>query len=175
MNNAEFRLALLPVTTRAAVIAASQPLSTRRRRAHSSVSSASQGRVRHACKIFCFSSPVCFLRHGHCYIMRRFSGQERLSFRKLHCRARRPGVTFMRVNMGRRKIKISPIKDDKNRSITFGKRRNGLFKKVRGTASPCGCSCPACAETRRSAPNASGMASCQDVRGIYWQRVPFAD
>ena len=32
--------------------------------------------------------------------------------------------------MGRRKIQIAPIPDDRNRNVTFGKRRNGLFKKV---------------------------------------------
>lgn len=32
--------------------------------------------------------------------------------------------------MGRRKIQIAPIQDDRNRNVTFGKRRNGLFKKV---------------------------------------------
>lgn len=32
--------------------------------------------------------------------------------------------------MGRRKIQIAPITDDRNRNVTFGKRRNGLFKKA---------------------------------------------
>lgn len=32
--------------------------------------------------------------------------------------------------MGRRKIQIAPIQDDRNRNVTFGKRRNGLFKKA---------------------------------------------
>ncbi|PSK60615.1 Transcription factor RLM1 [Elsinoe australis] len=32
--------------------------------------------------------------------------------------------------MGRRKIEIRPIKDDRNRSVTFLKRRGGLFKKA---------------------------------------------
>ncbi|KAJ9624814.1 resistance to lethality of mkk1p386 overexpression [Taxawa tesnikishii (nom. ined.)] len=32
--------------------------------------------------------------------------------------------------MGRRKIEIRPIKDDRNRSVTFLKRKGGLFKKA---------------------------------------------
>ncbi|KAK4128643.1 hypothetical protein N657DRAFT_585865 [Parathielavia appendiculata] len=32
--------------------------------------------------------------------------------------------------MGRRKIDIKPIKDDRNRSVTFLKRKHGLFKKA---------------------------------------------
>ena len=32
--------------------------------------------------------------------------------------------------MGRKKIKIAPIEDDRNRSVTFLKRKNGLFKKA---------------------------------------------
>ncbi|KAI5815435.1 hypothetical protein BZA77DRAFT_315733 [Pyronema omphalodes] len=32
--------------------------------------------------------------------------------------------------MGRRKIEIKPIKDDRNRSVTFLKRKGGLFKKA---------------------------------------------
>ncbi|KAH8914014.1 SRF-like protein, partial [Atractiella rhizophila] len=32
--------------------------------------------------------------------------------------------------MGRRKILIQPIPDDRNRSVTFLKRKNGLFKKA---------------------------------------------
>ncbi|SCZ93928.1 BZ3500_MvSof-1268-A1-R1_Chr6-3g08995 [Microbotryum saponariae] len=32
--------------------------------------------------------------------------------------------------MGRRKISIAPIQDDRNRSVTFLKRKNGLFKKA---------------------------------------------
>ncbi|KAL5346664.1 Transcription factor rlm1 [Pseudogymnoascus australis] len=32
--------------------------------------------------------------------------------------------------MGRRKIEIKPIKDNRNRSVTFFKRKNGLFKKA---------------------------------------------
>lgn len=32
--------------------------------------------------------------------------------------------------MGRRKISIAPIADDRNRSVTFLKRKNGLFKKA---------------------------------------------
>lgn len=32
--------------------------------------------------------------------------------------------------MGRRKISIAPITDDRNRSVTFLKRKNGLFKKA---------------------------------------------
>ena len=36
----------------------------------------------------------------------------------------------MRLKMGRRKIEIKPIKDDRNRSVTFLKRKGGLFKKA---------------------------------------------
>ncbi|TFK47893.1 SRF-like protein [Heliocybe sulcata] len=32
--------------------------------------------------------------------------------------------------MGRRKIEIQPITTERNRSITFQKRKNGLFKKA---------------------------------------------
>lgn len=32
--------------------------------------------------------------------------------------------------MGRRKISIAPISDDRNRQVTFLKRKNGLFKKA---------------------------------------------
>jgi MADS-box transcription factor len=32
--------------------------------------------------------------------------------------------------MGRRKIQIVPINDDRNRTVTFQKRKNGLFKKA---------------------------------------------
>lgn len=32
--------------------------------------------------------------------------------------------------MGRRKIEIEPIKDDRNRTVTFIKRKAGLFKKA---------------------------------------------
>lgn len=32
--------------------------------------------------------------------------------------------------MGRRKIQIAPITEDRNRSVTFLKRKNGLFKKA---------------------------------------------
>lgn len=32
--------------------------------------------------------------------------------------------------MGRRKISIAPIQDDRNRAVTFVKRKNGLFKKA---------------------------------------------
>ncbi|EMR64576.1 putative mads-box mef2 type transcription factor protein [Eutypa lata UCREL1] len=32
--------------------------------------------------------------------------------------------------MGRRKIEIKAIKDDRNRSVTFLKRKGGLFKKA---------------------------------------------
>lgn len=41
---------------------------------------------------------------------------------------RRPPPRF--VAMGRRKISIAPISDDRNRSVTFLKRKNGLFKKA---------------------------------------------
>lgn len=34
------------------------------------------------------------------------------------------------LTMGRRKISIAPISDDRNRSVTFLKRKNGLFKKA---------------------------------------------
>ncbi len=32
--------------------------------------------------------------------------------------------------MGRRKIEIKPIKDERNRSVTLHKRKAGLFKKA---------------------------------------------
>lgn len=32
--------------------------------------------------------------------------------------------------MGRKKIKIQPIKEDRNRSVTYLKRKAGLFKKA---------------------------------------------
>ncbi|RKP32884.1 SRF-TF-domain-containing protein, partial [Metschnikowia bicuspidata] len=32
--------------------------------------------------------------------------------------------------MGRRKIEIEPLEDDRNRSVTFVKRKAGLFKKA---------------------------------------------
>jgi hypothetical protein len=41
--------------------------------------------------------------------------------------------------MGRRKIKISPITDDRNRSVTFLKRKNGLFKKAYELGVLCNC------------------------------------
>ncbi|KAJ5115973.1 hypothetical protein N7456_000321 [Penicillium angulare] len=39
--------------------------------------------------------------------------------------------------MGRRKIEIKPIKDDRNRSVTFLKRKAGLFKKAHELAVLC--------------------------------------
>ena len=39
--------------------------------------------------------------------------------------------------MGRRKISIAPIVDDRNRSVTFTKRKNGLFKKAHELAILC--------------------------------------
>ncbi|ORX53668.1 hypothetical protein DM01DRAFT_1322681 [Hesseltinella vesiculosa] len=41
--------------------------------------------------------------------------------------------------MGRRKIKIQPIKDDRNRQVTFLKRKNGLMKKAYELSVLCGC------------------------------------
>ncbi|TPR08624.1 Replication factor C subunit 4 [Aspergillus niger] len=39
--------------------------------------------------------------------------------------------------MGRRKIEIKAIKDDRNRSVTFLKRKGGLFKKAHELAVLC--------------------------------------
>ncbi|KAI8069507.1 hypothetical protein BC940DRAFT_297903 [Gongronella butleri] len=41
--------------------------------------------------------------------------------------------------MGRRKIKIEPIRDDRNRQVTFLKRKNGLMKKAYELSVLCGC------------------------------------
>ncbi|KAI9139138.1 hypothetical protein BKA69DRAFT_1030795 [Paraphysoderma sedebokerense] len=41
--------------------------------------------------------------------------------------------------MGRRKIKIAPIKDERNRQVTFHKRKNGLLKKAYELAVLCEC------------------------------------
>ncbi|SAM03523.1 hypothetical protein [Absidia glauca] len=41
--------------------------------------------------------------------------------------------------MGRRKIKIQPIQDDRNRQVTFLKRKNGLMKKAYELSVLCGC------------------------------------
>ncbi|KAI8098765.1 uncharacterized protein BX664DRAFT_319549 [Halteromyces radiatus] len=41
--------------------------------------------------------------------------------------------------MGRRKIKIQPIHDDRNRQVTFLKRKNGLMKKAYELSVLCGC------------------------------------
>ena len=41
--------------------------------------------------------------------------------------------------MGRRKIEISPIRNRKNRHVTFFKRKNGLFKKVQELGTLCSC------------------------------------
>ncbi|KAH9823583.1 hypothetical protein DFH28DRAFT_880118 [Melampsora americana] len=40
--------------------------------------------------------------------------------------------------MGRRKIEIAPILDDRNRSVTFLKRKNGLMKKAYELGVLCG-------------------------------------
>ncbi|KAG0144562.1 hypothetical protein CROQUDRAFT_47204 [Cronartium quercuum f. sp. fusiforme G11] len=40
--------------------------------------------------------------------------------------------------MGRRKIEIAPIVDDRNRSVTFLKRKNGLMKKAYELGVLCG-------------------------------------
>lgn len=40
--------------------------------------------------------------------------------------------------MGRRKIEIQPILDDRNRSVTFLKRKNGLMKKAYELGVLCG-------------------------------------
>lgn len=39
--------------------------------------------------------------------------------------------------MGRKKISITPIQDDKHRNITFNKRKNGLLKKAAEIALLC--------------------------------------
>lgn len=41
--------------------------------------------------------------------------------------------------MGRKKIKIERIPDERNRSVTFTKRKNGLLKKARELSILCDC------------------------------------
>ncbi|KAI8911789.1 hypothetical protein EDD86DRAFT_203281, partial [Gorgonomyces haynaldii] len=41
--------------------------------------------------------------------------------------------------MGRKKIKIAPITDDRNRQSTFNKRKVGLMKKAHELSVLCGC------------------------------------
>lgn len=41
--------------------------------------------------------------------------------------------------MGRKKIKIKPIKDDRNRQVTFLKRKHGLMKKAYELSVLCDC------------------------------------
>ncbi|KAI9591749.1 hypothetical protein BDF19DRAFT_341208, partial [Syncephalis fuscata] len=41
--------------------------------------------------------------------------------------------------MGRRKIKITPIADDRNRQVTFLKRKYGLMKKAYELSVLCSC------------------------------------
>lgn len=41
--------------------------------------------------------------------------------------------------MGRRKIQIQPIKDDRNRQVTFLKRKHGLMKKAYELSVLCNC------------------------------------
>lgn len=41
--------------------------------------------------------------------------------------------------MGRRKIEIQAIRNEKNRNITFAKRKDGLFKKVKELGTLCCC------------------------------------
>ncbi|KAI9306436.1 hypothetical protein BJ944DRAFT_49477 [Cunninghamella echinulata] len=41
--------------------------------------------------------------------------------------------------MGRRKIKIQPIKDERNKQVTFLKRKNGLIKKAYELSVLCEC------------------------------------
>eukprot|EP01027_Heterolobosea_sp_BB2_P006836 GEZU01010260.1.p1 GENE.GEZU01010260.1~~GEZU01010260.1.p1 ORF type:complete len:115 (+),score=18.31 GEZU01010260.1:300-644(+) len=41
--------------------------------------------------------------------------------------------------MGRKKIEIKRIKDDRNRSVTFLKRKNGLMKKAMELSILCDC------------------------------------
>ena len=40
--------------------------------------------------------------------------------------------------MGRRKIEIAPIEDNRNRLVTFTKRKTGLFKKAYELGVLCG-------------------------------------
>ncbi len=41
--------------------------------------------------------------------------------------------------MGRKKITIEPIKDDRNRHVTFNKRKTGLIKKAMELSILCNC------------------------------------
>lgn len=41
--------------------------------------------------------------------------------------------------MGRRKIRIEPIKEDRNRQVTFLKRKQGLMKKAYELSVLCNC------------------------------------
>ncbi|KAI9318095.1 hypothetical protein BX666DRAFT_1830261, partial [Dichotomocladium elegans] len=41
--------------------------------------------------------------------------------------------------MGRKKIKIQPIQDDRNRQVTFLKRKYGLMKKAYELSVLCNC------------------------------------
>ena len=41
--------------------------------------------------------------------------------------------------MGRKKIAIQPIPDDRNRNVTFHKRKNGLIKKAMELSILCNC------------------------------------
>ena len=41
--------------------------------------------------------------------------------------------------MGRKKIQIQPIKDDRNRQVTFLKRKHGLMKKAYELSVLCNC------------------------------------
>ncbi|TYZ60778.1 hypothetical protein PybrP1_005058 [[Pythium] brassicae (nom. inval.)] len=41
--------------------------------------------------------------------------------------------------MGRKKIKIQRIEDDRNRAVTFAKRKNGIFKKAMELSKLCDC------------------------------------
>ena len=43
------------------------------------------------------------------------------------------------MNMGRKKIQIKRIEDDRNRQVTFAKRKNGLFKKAMELSKLCDC------------------------------------
>ena len=41
--------------------------------------------------------------------------------------------------MGRKKISISPLKDERNRHVTFNKRKAGLIKKAMELSIRCSC------------------------------------
>lgn len=47
--------------------------------------------------------------------------------------------THKRIVMGRRKIRIEPIRDDRNRQVTFLKRKQGLMKKAYELSVLCNC------------------------------------